>query len=511
MLSKEVAWIPDQNNGSYNGSIVFDCSALGTSNRWLSYSEAYIEIPYVIGMQGSADITANVNANTATIKDGFHHLIDSISVELNQKTVCQVQNFSNVHAHFRMLTGSSAEDIIKNRVTTGFYGESVNGLTYSQAATVNGLGFINNGTTLSQREIEITGNDMSGTVLPSVTKIEVLTSGRSYFNNTGAAAARIYYWVVMATIRLRDITDVFDKMPLCKLSDVRLNIVYNSINAVVAATTGGVLTLDSYQQVSGHSNPVILSAFTLTGSPGAMAAANITIKSNILKSGLGETPTLPIGQCRLYVPTYKIADDVSMSMIQSFPQTRFEFNDLYSFYIPSVSPGSFTYTLTTGIVNPQYVVVIPYARTNGLTDLEVSQMQSPFDTAPATSSAVMLKEFNVQVGGINVFQSNQRYEYEQFMDELSKINALNGNNSTGLTSGVINLYMFMQGYRMYVANVARREASNDNVTKSIVIQGVNTMLDTTGSTGLDGKIDLLCFVAYRKSVTFNTATGTVSD
>lgn len=514
MKAKTVAWIPDSNNGAYNGQIVFDLSALSTTSGWLSYNEAYIEIPYVIGLKGSVDIAAPINKNTITIKDGYHHLIDSIAVEFNQKTVCQVQSFTNVHTHFKMLTSSSAEDILKNRVSTGFYGEPVNDLTYSNAATVNGIGFINNTNAPSLRKTEITSNDLSttSTVLPSITKSKVKKSGRSYCDETGAAGAdNIYFSVIMATIKLRDITDFFDKIPLCKTSDIRLIITYNSISATVDMSAASLLSIDSYTQLSGHSCPVMMCAVNGTTGP----AAKISIRSNIVKSGLGETPDLPINQCRLYVPTYKIADSVSLAMIQSFPTTTFEYNDIYTYTIPRVEPGTFTYTLTTGIVNPQYVVVIPYVRVQdiGAGIGNCSQYTSIFDSAPASSSAVVLSEFNVQLAGVNVFQANQRFDWEQFMEELSKINAINGNNSLGITSGILNMFSFQQGYRMYVADLRRRETSSDNVTKSIVITGVNTM-DAQSSPinpPLTGNIELLCFVAYRKTLSINTSTGTVSE
>lgn len=508
MTDKAVAWIPDSNSGSYNGQIIFDLSSLSTTSGWLSLGEAYIEIPYVIGVKGSADVNSYLNNQTITIKDGYHHLIDSIAVEFNQKTVCQVQNFTNVHTHFKMLTSSSAEDLLKNRATTGFYGDIVNNLVYSPTATVNGAGFINNTLGVNQRKIELTSNDLStsATVLPSIVKSVAKLSGRNYVDETGAAGAdNIYYSVVIASVRLRDLTDFFDKIPLCKTSDIRLIITYNSISAVVDMTAASVLSVDSYQQLSGHSNPVMMCA--VTGTPGT--AAKLTIRSNILKSGLGDSPVLPINQCRLYVPTYKIADSVSLAMIQAFPVTKFEYNDIYTYTIPNVASGSFTYTLTTGIVNPQYVVVIPFVRTQPVTAAgAIAQYQSLFDTAPGTSSAVIINEFNVQLAGLNVFQANQRFDWEAFIEEISKINAINGNNSLGITSGVLNMYSFQQGYRMYVADLRRREMSSDNVTKSIVITGVNTMV---ASGVLTGEIELLCFVAYRKSLAIQTATGTVSD
>lgn len=502
MLSKEVAWIPDSNGSSYNGQIVFDLSSFGQTNKWLSYSEAYLEIPYVIAAKADADWSTFITANSVFMKDGFHELIDNVAVEFNQKTVCQVQNFTNVHTQFKLLSSSSTEDIIKNGALNGFFGDAIENYTYSATAASSGIGYINNFDT--QRKTATTAFDVAAkdTEFPTLTAAQSINSGRSYYRNDGgSAAARYYYWVVMAQIRLRDITDFFDKIPLCKTTDVRLIVTYNSAQCVINGTAANpsLLSVTSYQQLSGHVCPFLVTvAPTTTG-------GNLTIRSNVVKHGLsgGADQTLAINQCRMYVPLYKIADSVSLAMIQSFPTTTFEYNDIYTYVVPSITAGSsFVHTLTTGIVNPQYVVVIAYPKTNGLAGLGVATYQSPFDSAPGTSSNIILGEFNIQVAGLNVFQANERYDWEQFSDELVKINAVNGNNTTGMTSGYLSYDKWQKAYRMYVADLRRREQSNDNVTKSIVVSATNTA---------GCEIELLCFVAYRKTLSINTSTGNVSE
>jgi len=500
MTSREVAWIPDSNGGSYNGQIVFDLSSFGQTNKWLSYNEAYIQVPYVITAKADADFTGTITSGTVFMKDGFHMLIDSIAVEFNQKTVVQVQNFTNVHTQFKLLTKSSAEDIIKNGAFIGFNPDQTSTYTYSGAASAAGIGYINN--TGTSRKSQTTAFDIAAvdTLFPTVTEASSVNSGRSYYkNDAGAEAARYYYWVVMATIRLRDITDFFDKMPLCKTTDVRLIITYNSSQVVINGTAAAspLLSVTSYQQLSGHTCPF------MTVTPVAAVGGNLTIRSNVIKSGLGADPTLAINNCRLYVPIYKVADNVSLAMIKSYPTTSFEYNDIYTYVVPEITGGSsFVHTLTTGIVNPQYVVVIPFPKTNSLAGLGVATYQSPFDSAPGTSSNIILSEFNVQIAGLNVFQSNERYDWEQFADELSKINAINGNNISGLTSGLVGYDEFQKGRRMYVADLSRREISSDNVTKSIVVSATN-------STPVS--IELLCFVAYKKKLSIQTATGSINE
>lgn len=518
MVSKEYAWIPDMNGSSYNGQITFDLSSLGQSQKWVNYSEAYIEIPYVIAAKASADFTAGIKENTIGLKDGFHQLIDSIAVEMNGRTAVQVQNFTNVHTQFKMLTSSSFDDIFKNGATTGFFGDAVNKMTYNQVASAEGVGYCNsnNNSNFNDRKEQTTNFNVSATnILPTIVNSEAINSGRSYYTHNGAAAEnRLYYWVVMAQIRLSDITDLFSKMPICKTTDIRIIITYNSSQVVVNCVNATLNTfaVDSYQQISGHTCPFMLSSFTVPNN------GILTIRSNVMKSGLGENPTLAVTNCRLYVPIYKPSDNVSLAMIQSFPTSIVEYNDIYTYVVPEINAGqTFCHTLTTGIVDPQYVVVIPYPKTNGLAGLGTSTYQSIFDSAPGTSSGIIIRDFNVQIAGINVFPANQRYDFEQFNAELSKINAINGNMTLGLTSGILNYYMFQQGYRMYVTDLSRKDSSQNNITKSITITGVNTTTAIAGATGpplvIDNpnSIELLCFVAYKKKIVIQTSTGIVQE
>ncbi len=512
MIERTIAWINDENGSSYNGQIVFNLSNLGQTNRWISYAEAIVEIPYVIALKSNINVTAPgvVDENLIYMKDGFHQLIDSVTIEFNQKTVMQVQNFNNMHTQFKLLTTCSFQDLIKNRATNGFTTDVDNEYSFTIAPSPQGIGFIgNNGVT--RKGVTTAFNiATASTAFPSLaSETELKTSGKSYFSNDGAEAAnRIYYYVVMAQIRLSDISDFFSKIPLCKTTDVRLTFNYNSVVTDIGKT-GSNYTLNAYSQLHGHTCPFLINPSLYTG-----AESVITIRSNIAKSGLGESATLPISNCRLYVPIYKPNDSVSMSMIQSYPMTSFEYNDLFNYVIPVIPAGqSFNYTITTGIVDAQYLCVLPFPKLSTIEDTAtppkftgaittIATYQSPFDSAGGTTSNIWIRDFQCQIGGLNVFNANERYDFEAYNNEVSKINALFGNNVLGMTNGIVDYDAWQSKYRMYIADLSRRETSQDNVIKSVVISGVNT-----AKCG----IELVCFIAYKKKLTIRTATGTIEE
>ena len=75
MVDKNMFYIQDQNSGVYNGQILFDTSVLSNSGQWLAYSEAYIQIPFVMTFQSSTDVSAAnayVQGFGMELKNGFY-------------------------------------------------------------------------------------------------------------------------------------------------------------------------------------------------------------------------------------------------------------------------------------------------------------------------------------------------------------------------------------------------------------------------------------------------------
>jgi hypothetical protein len=64
--------------------------------------------------------------------------------------------------------------------------------------------------------------------------------GKNYQTDNGVAAAgRVWQWNIMATIRLKDIADFFDKIPLVKGAFMRFTINYNTAAATVTSVAAG--------------------------------------------------------------------------------------------------------------------------------------------------------------------------------------------------------------------------------------------------------------------------------
>ncbi|GMF51794.1 unnamed protein product [Phytophthora fragariaefolia] len=90
--SKRTPFVIDLNKGSYqNGVITTDATAqLNDSGGFASLRDAYIMLPYKVSMKNGATAqTTAANRLCTTLKCGNWNVIDSLSLELNGKTIAQ--------------------------------------------------------------------------------------------------------------------------------------------------------------------------------------------------------------------------------------------------------------------------------------------------------------------------------------------------------------------------------------------------------------------------------------
>jgi len=537
-LNKQVIWIADQNNGNYAGQIVFDTTQLSTGNRWMSWSDATIQIPLVLSLKSSVDITgAPPNAWAMGIKNGFYQLINSISVEYNGSNVVNLTNFINVHTNFKVLASFSQNDLRKWGGLLGVELDTAGSYGYAALAAANapGIHYYNNYDSipaiadlqgnLDYRNEGYIQRRKNNTAFPAAnfaargittTINDVNNVAKAFYTNNGAAAAAaVYYWSVTATIRLRDLCDFFDKIPLIKGGQFRITINYNqsSINIVSSGGAGATLTAVTANQLYGATTPFMVSSVSRDGAAAAKAslsygtwesvAGTITFSNGVRGTPEISSPTVGLTQCRLYVPSYELDPVRELSLTVNNPNVEHKlyYNDVYSFNFTTSGTGQIVQLITSGISNPQYLILVPFRSQTpaGGAIAGITQLQNPMDTAPGTTAPYpLLTNFNVQVDGVNVFQQDKRYEFEQFSDECSRIMALNGGafSSDGVSSGLINSYMWSNAYSYYVADLSRRPEHQDNTPKSVQV------LFTTPIA-----LNCIVFVGFNKMRSINLKTG----
>jgi hypothetical protein len=584
---KQWVYLIDQNNGSYQSNqIILDTSSLSNSGKYVDYSQAYISVPVCVALTAPAGVAIPSTTDFAVaVKNGHYQLINSMTVQYNNSSVIQTTSFSNFHVNYKLITSMSLDDVKNTGASIGFSPDSASSWSYD----AGGLGFKNNTITpnldsastyagtaynagMYDRQINNATNLTAQGLNGILDESKLTYVNKSFTKNITVGAKESKVWWFEATIRLKDIHDFFNKIPLCRGSFIKfyLNLNQSWCSFTVAGGAGAITPASVAVNVfGGGSCPFMISAptsstvsATITGATvdatagtgisvaagtagfgtnaippvyantsGALDAFNIsgaTISSatlalsggsKTLADGAGYVLSMSVLQpisgsgqpttelrnpfqtsCRLYAPLY-VMNPIKEEQYLSLNRTKtIKYRDIYQYQFESVGAGTnFNYLVSNGIANLKEIVVMPFfsKSVNGV--LGISPFQSPFDTAPATTSpCAVLSNVNFQISNINAFNNNTQYDYEAFLHELKGVNSINGGLTTGLSSGLVGAREFSNNYRYYVCDVSRRLPEEDKVPKSIQIKGTNETLLP---------MDLYVFAVFETEITIDTFTG----
>lgn len=356
---------------------------------------------------------------------------------------------------------------------------------------------------------------------------------------------------IVATIYLKHIHSFFNMCPLLKgvfmKMTMNLNNTTTELVATSTATGAGALspasiTCSSVSSPLGGVNPVMVaSGSTVTmyntntdnggialcpsGTATGAGTASITYRLNIsvgarcLDSELSGSKILDGTLSKsiyLYIPSYTFNPVFEQAYLSS-PVKQIKYTDVYQYQVLNVASGSnFNNLLTNGIANVKSVLILPFYSTNAVTTSTntsgiacndntgfrqgVPVFQSPYDPAGTgpTSPMCWITNFNVQVSGQNAIYNLEKYNFEQFNNQLYGQNAVNGGLTDGITSGLIDRQAFDMEYSYYYVNVERMLPVEMSVPKSIQILGQNMSAKA---------LDLYCFIEYGVEISIDALTG----
>jgi len=272
-----------------------------------------------------------------------------------------------------------------------------------------------------------------------------------------------------------------------------------------------------------------LTALVATNSFRTDFIANISVGARVLNSTLSSINNIsasPLAQSvYLYIPAYDF-NPVFESAYLSSPVKTIRYTDIYQYQVLNVKSGNqFNNLLSNGIRNIKSILILPFYSTSAGPNIAVTYsfgstlnlpnvntnvntgfltgtpvFQSPFDTAGTgtTSPLTWLTNFNVQVSGQNAIYNTQKYNFEQFNNQLYGYNAVNGGLTDGLTSGLVDRASFDLNYCYYYVNIERMRPVEMSVPKSIQILGQNQS---------SHDLDLYCFLEYGNQIDIDVITG----
>lgn len=351
---------------------------------------------------------------------------------------------------------------------------------------------------------------------------------------------------IVATVYLKHVHSFFNMCPLLKGVFMKMTMNLNNVTSTVRAVAGASgasallpmgLTCSSVASPLGGVNPLLLSSscasnggadlFPTGTATGATYNTyqeylmNISVGARCLDSTIqtitGSEEGALSKSVYLYIPAYTFNPVFEQAYLSS-PVKQIKYTDVYQYQVLNVGAGNtFNNLLTNGIANVKSVLILPFfsssaGSASSTTFAGVAQntntgfthglpvFQSPFDTAGTgtTSPLTWISNFNVQVSGQNAIYNMEKYNFEQFNNQLYGANAVNGGLTDGITSGLIDRHAFDMAYTYYYVNIERMLPVEMSVPKSIQILGQNMSKKA---------VDLYCFVEYGNEISIDALTG----
>lgn len=525
----------DQGSAGYSGNqSVLQLSSLANSNRYMDFKNAYLTMPLIITLTadgvGTAFTPATTNNNFAVgLKNWFGHVIHSVQVDYNNSTAQQLTSFQSLLNCFKLHTTLSWDDVCSIGSSIGYHPDSAQSWGYKSstrglennrnlisATQTDGNRLCNGNKGLYKRQSAIAYDPSVATAIDGGAgdAFSTLCSAtnatnlyRSYVYNkvdgTGAIAGTLQI-AITAKIMAKHISDFFAKMPLVKGAFIKLTMNLNQ-PVVDFTVAGGVVSAQSVNSPLGGVNPLMIAA--ITDGIGGLAADGYK-----LSLGVGRTPpswaqhssaaqlqAAPLATNVEFHTPAVVFSPVFESAYLSTSVKRFEYEDFYNYNVVGRVGGSrITELLTNGVKNQTRLVVMPFltAASNG----GVAPIQSALTTDGATCSPVALNDFNILLSGASLLQSNYRYSYEMFMEQLRSAGAINGGMTDGFTSGIIDQVAFENNYGYMVVDTARMLDIEREVPKSVQL-----LTQIQAPSGVS--VDLYTYICYKNDFAIDALTG----
>ncbi|EEY68056.1 uncharacterized protein PITG_18493 [Phytophthora infestans T30-4] len=504
---KRVPFVIDLNQGSYqNGVITIDATAqLNGSEGFAPLRDAYIMLPYKVTMKNDTTAqTTAANRFCATLKCGNWDVIDSMSLELNGKTIVSMADYKLFWNNIRAQTGYSSQYVEKHGAESFLYPDAAQSVLYSSAVTsTTGDGYSN--TTAFSPSFAATGPSGGASIAsdglvkrllsnppsagsdfsaswPSLgaaaasTTIANQTARVAFVAGAATANAIIGTWNYMLKIKLDDLHPILKELDLMANPQIRLCFRVDQGVSAVAVDAGKGMKLTSTTLASGNTCPVMVAASSTCNPMASVlaASARFSIAWGAVVDSLDLTidgTYMPFTTAQLYVPFVR-------------------FNDCYAqWFYERAGTGKH-------VKNAKYVILLPFAEQTSSFNSALAQEFQPWTLHPGSS----IRTFNVRIGSTQCFDISHDYDFHEFTNEVAKISAINGDLTLELVNGLLDYQTWSPTNRVLFADVSR--LTERDVPHAIQIQGVNA--------GCQG-VNMLVLVICEQELNYGRLTGDILD
>ena len=355
---------------------------------------------------------------------------------------------------------------------------------------------------LKERLLMFNNNTAATTLGKSILGNNQHVIGKSNVQAVASAVVNqdVFVLHALGTVRLKDISDAIAKLPLIKGLKGFIYINYNSSVHTVAGTGFALSAAPSSSAKFGRCAPGVLNLGTDGISLGA--STNLTFSSDIsaVPSAILTNAKAIQQNAVLHCPYYVATPEVSRALTMT---KTIRYNERFVTQFKLDANGNYTATLSPGISNPKRVILYPFftgAGSSGNSGFLDNPLLSPFDGCPNTTSPfAALKDLQIYVGNVPMFQNPLNMDFATFMNEVAQ-NGIDGGMNSEVSSGLLSQRTWNQLYRYYTCDLSRRLGSEDGSSKSIQIQCSNATACP---------MTVVAIIHFEREITINTASGMV--
>ncbi|RAW21529.1 hypothetical protein PC110_g22029 [Phytophthora cactorum] len=283
---KRVPFVIDLNQGSYqNGVITIDATAqLNGSEGFASLRDAYIMLPYKVSMKNTHGTAAQAAANRfcASLKCGNWNVIDSMSLELNGKTIVSMADYKLFWNNVRAQTSYSTQYVEKHGAESFLFPDAAQSTAYSSAASTGGDGYSNNtafSSAFTASTASATASVPSTGAAAATTTIANQTSRGAFVVGAGTAGSIMGTWNYMVKIKLAELHPVFKELDLMANPQIRLRFRVDQGMAAIAVDASKNMTLSSTTLSSGNSCPVMIASSAANNPMASLSLLSASVKN----------------------------------------------------------------------------------------------------------------------------------------------------------------------------------------------------------------------------------------
>jgi hypothetical protein len=557
------SYVNDINSGVYTNNglslVQFDLSSIYNSSRFTDCNDLFVVLPIVMVAAFSTSTAGALvapvagNINLLTMKNNFLHLIHQADLTINGKTVEDVQPYLNIAKHFQMLSemgggdldtigysiGMTETDNWKSKIyngstTAAVTNKSGNGMTNNRpfvpTTSFSGGAKDNNTLTTSQfdkcvntsiqhrlgRYTDTTAGNVSGLFGATAATIANLTQLKNDFTPTYEVLNTNYMvWTDYVVIKLSTVFESLQSIGLTRKADIFLRLYVNT-GTINVAVSGPNTTTPGYSLTTANNSftgtcPFTVNYLTEASAAGGIPAtvANITAGLYLVKppattfnginlANANSSHSLPA--CRIYYSQITIQPALAEEYVMSNRGKKCIYRTvLTNQYNNITSGGNFNQLISSGIVHPTGILIVPYVSSQASFSFGDFATKSPFDTVPADGHPLSLTNLQVTVGGQNILQSVLNYNYESFIEQLMYAEQLTSADF-GVSTGLFDAAWWNYN-RFYWVNVER-----SNITDKLSARNLNISFTNNNNV----PIDVLVFTFKSNGLTIDVETGLVS-